>query len=137
MNFVSICFYMNENISFAQLHGDYQLWNKELRFYHEELTILQKHLDGQIARNTSLQLSDEASLFQNQFARMGDLLAILLHDLKYALASMSIIAKNGMSVELSSFSVRDHWQLGQKITGFKNDFETLKHKYKMFQLKLY
>ncbi len=128
---------MNENISFAQLHGDYQLWNKELRFYHEELTILQNHLDGQIARNTSLQLSDEASLFQNQFARMGDLLAILLLDLKYAMASMSIIAKTGISVDLSSFSIRDHWQMGQKITDFKKDFESFKHKYKMFQLKLY
>ena len=128
---------MNGDIFFSEVHSDYQLWNNELHFYHEELIILQKDLDELIARNTSLQLSDEAFLYQNQFVRMDDHLVILLHNLKSAEASMAILARTGTPVDLSTMAVRDHWQLGQKITGFKKDFESLKHKYKMFQLKLY
>lgn len=135
--FVSICLHMCDNVSIAQLHNDYQLWNNELRFHEEELTTLQKQLDELIARNTSLQLSDEASMFQNQFVRMGDFLITLLHDLEYAKASMGILAKTGTPADFSAISVHNHWQLGQNITGFKKDFESLKHKYKMFQLKLY
>jgi len=128
---------MNGDISFSEVHSDYQLWNNELHFYHEELIILQKDLDELIARNTSLQLSDEAFLYQNQFVRMDDHLVILLHNLKSAEASMAILARTETPVDLSTMPVRDHWLLGQKITGFKKDFESLKYKYKMFQLKLY
>jgi hypothetical protein len=128
---------MEQQNTFTQAHVDNQLWLNELRFYRDENEIFQKHLDGLILRNTSLQESDEAMFFQNQFARFGDLITNMENELLSAGAKMSMYAKSERSADLDKVIVADHYQFRDTITGFKNAYEALKIKFKKFETELY
>jgi len=128
---------MEQGNSFTQAHVDNQLWLNELRFYRDETQIFQKHLDELISRNTSLQESDEAIFFQNQFARFSDLITNMENELQSAGTKMSMYAKSDRSADLENVIVADHYQFRNTITGFKQEYEALKNKFKKFETELY
>ena len=128
---------MEQGNSFTQAHVDNQLWLNELRFYLDETQIFQKHLDELISRNTSLQESDEAIFFQNQFARFSDLITNMENELQSAGTKMSMYAKSDRSADLENVIVADHYQFRNTITGFKQEYEALKNKFKKFETELY
>jgi hypothetical protein len=128
---------MEQENSFTQAHLDNQIWLNELRFYRDETGIFQKHLEELILRNTSLQQSEEADFFQNQFARMGDLITNMENELQSAETKMSMYAKSDRSADLDNIIVADHYQFRYTITGFKQEYEALKNKFKKFETELY
>jgi hypothetical protein len=129
--------YMEQENSFTKAHLDNQLWLNELRFYRDETEIFQKHLEELIERNTSLQESDDTVFFQNQFARIGDLVTNMENELQSAQTKMAMYAKSDQSAVLEDVIVADHYLFRDTITGFKEEYEALKNKFKRFETELY
>jgi len=129
--------YMEQENSFTKAHLDNQLWLNELRFYREETEIFQKHLEELIERNTSLQESDEAAFFQNQFVRIGDLVTNFENELQSAQNNMAMYAKSDESADLENVIVADHFLFMETLEGFKEEYEALKNKFKKFEAELY
>ncbi|HJW16122.1 MAG TPA: hypothetical protein VJ499_03335, partial [Flavisolibacter sp.] len=90
-----------------------------------------------ISRNTSLQQSEEAGFFQNQFARISDQVTSMINELETAEAKMAMYAKSDRSADLDNVIVADHYQFKDSIDDFKKEYEALKNKFKKFETELY
>ena len=87
-------------------------------------------------RNTSLQSSDEAAFFTNQFARFADMADLLQKDLIIAEKNMAVYARSNQTADLEEVIVADHFQLKNRVNAFKEDYQEIKNKYRQFESEL-
>jgi len=59
------------------------------------------------------------------------------NELQSAGTKMSMYAKSDRSADLENVIVADHYQFRNTITGFKQEYEALKNKFKKFETELY
>ena len=127
---------MGTRTTFTQAHLDNMLWINELKFFREELNIYQTHFEEMVSRNTSLQSSDEAAFFTNQFARFADMADLLQKDLIIAEKNMAVYARSNQTADLEEVIVADHFQLKNRVNAFKEDYQDIKNKYRQFESEL-
>jgi len=124
---------MDTRTSFTQAHLENKLSANELEFYRDEINIYQIHLEDAIARNTSLQQSDKADHFQNQFARHKDFIDQLENELIAAEQQMATYAQTDTTTDLDEVIVADHFQFKERMESFKREYQNLKNNFKRFE----
>src|SRR5215211_7164879 len=124
---------MDTKTSFSQAHLENRLWANELEFYRDEINIYQIHFEDLLSRNTSLQQSNEADLFQNQIARHQDLINQLENELLNAEKQMAIYAQTHTAADLDEVIIADHYQFRQRMNAFKEEYQNWKNNLKRFE----
>ena len=66
----------------GDLHFDHMEWLNALRFYKEDIGILEHRLEDIVRRNTKNEVMAELEHFQNQFIREREVIDELRHDIK-------------------------------------------------------
>lgn len=127
---------MDTKTSFTQAHLENRLWANELEFYREEMNIFQAHMKDLTSRSTSLQESDRANHFENQFSRFRELINQLEHDLFHAEKQMALYAKSNQSKDLDEVNIGDHQQFKNKVEDFKEQYLRFRQQFKDFEASL-
>jgi uncharacterized coiled-coil DUF342 family protein len=127
---------METKTSFTQAHQENQVWAKELTFYRGELMVFEKHLEEQLTSNTSMQESERADHFRNQFVRYREQAATLEGEIAAAEQKMAIYARSNEAMDMDQVNVADHAAFRSKIESFKASFEQLKQEYRDFETQL-
>ncbi|MBX7205724.1 MAG: hypothetical protein K1X81_09915 [Bacteroidia bacterium] len=66
----------------SDLHTEHIDWLKQLQFYKDDLSVLQKHLEEAAAKNSSYETRAHVERFQNQFIRQNEVIDELRHEIK-------------------------------------------------------
>jgi hypothetical protein len=66
----------------TDLHQSHVEWIKELTFYKDDLTILQKRLEEVVSKNTDKEMMTSIEHFQNMFILQRNEIDFLLHEIK-------------------------------------------------------
>ena len=77
----------------TDLHYEHRLWINELKFYKEELVILQERLGEIVAKNTNNEVEAGVESFQNRFDLQRDHISELKHRIKMV-GDLALIAIN-------------------------------------------
>ncbi len=112
----------------GDLHFDHMEWLNALRFYKDELGILEHRLEEMVRRNTSTEVMAELEHFQNQFIREREVIDELRHDIKQQENVLEKEAKEH-PVGLDHRYYADHTELRDRMDTYEKLYHELKRDY--------
>lgn len=114
-----------------ELYFGQRLWINRIRFYKDQLAILQKNLDKLVKYFPHPEVMSEVEQYQNKIIVYSDVADRLIKDYKILRNKTSEL--NGHSVAEDHLSIRNvHYDLKIKADGFIKFFEDLKNDFLVF-----
>ncbi len=118
----------------SKCSNDHSTWLKELDFYNEELSLLEKRLMEIANKNNGKEVMAEVEHFQNQFIVQRNNMDMLQHNVKEHNNKVAEDAKeHAGKMEVSR--EHDHNALKDQIEMFEKVFNELRHEYNRFLSK--
>ncbi len=118
----------------GELHFDHMEWLNALRFYKDEIGILEHRLEHIVKNNTGGEVLAELEHFQNQFIREREVIDELRHDIKQY--------ENGLEKESKEHPVAidhrlfaDHTELRDRMATYEKLYRELKAEYNRWLAK--
>lgn len=109
----------------ADLHFDHMEWINSLRFYKEEIAILERRLEEIVRRNNKPDVLAELEHFQNQFIREKEVIDELRHDIKVHENFLEKESKeHPVAIDHRYFT--DHTELRDRFVTFEKIYAELK-----------
>lgn len=112
----------------GDLHFDHMEWLNALRFYKEELGILERRLEEIVRRNTHADVMAELEHFQNQFIREREVIDELRHDIKQHENMLEKEAKDH-PVAIDHRYFTNHTELHDRMATYEKLYRELKSDY--------
>ncbi|MBL7951823.1 MAG: hypothetical protein JNM62_08885 [Flavobacteriales bacterium] len=106
----------------GDLHHDQREWLNALRFYKEDITILEHRLEDIVRRNTKQDVLAGVEHFQNQFIREREVIDELRHDIKQE--------ENLLEKEMKDHPVAIEHRYFTDHTGLRDRFQTFEKLYR-------
>ncbi|HRH38723.1 MAG TPA: hypothetical protein PK760_10280 [Flavobacteriales bacterium] len=112
----------------GELHFDHMEWLNSLRFYKEDLTILEQRLEDIVKHNTKNEVMAELEHFQNQFIREREVIDELRHDIKQ---HENLLEKESKEhpIAIDHRLFVDHTDLRDRMATYEKLFRELKADY--------
>ena len=112
----------------GDLHFDHMEWLNALRFYKEDIGILEHRLEDIVRRNTKNEVMAELEHFQNQFIREREVIDELRHDIKQHENLLEKESKeHPIAIDHRAFT--DHTDLRERMETYEKLFRELKGDY--------
>ncbi len=116
------------------LHYEDNLWRNELKFYKEELAILQHRLDEVIAKNTPDEVGASVESFQNRFELQRKNISDLKHEIKTREAHLAQYAQDH-PIAVDHVHFKDHTALRDRMERFRELYNELKSNFNRFAIR--
>jgi hypothetical protein len=118
----------------GDLHFDHMEWINALRFYKEEIEILEHRLEDIVRRNNHGDVMAELEHFQNQFIREKEVIDELRHDIKQHENFLEKESKDHpVAIEHRYFG--DHVGLRDRVHTFEKLYRELKSEFQQWLVK--
>ena len=126
---------MNPNqTSIENLHFYHNLWNKELAFYKDEVSVLEPHLQELTNKYSVKEVLEEVEYFQNQFDLQKENIHLLQNDIEIHEKSLATYAQNNSNtVEHHSF--QNHQAISHNMEIQRTVYHKLKTDFFLFMRK--
>lgn len=120
--------------SLQSLHFYHSVWNKELAFYKDEISVLEPHLQELTNKYTLREVIEEIEHFQNQFDLHKENINILQNDINSHEKRLANYAQNNpIDAEHDSFG--SHRMMTKKMETQRSIYHNLKKEYYLFMEK--
>ncbi len=116
-----------------KLHLEYQLWIAELNFDIQLIKIFEDHLAYIVSNNSSKKLLPKIEQFQNQFIRQREVIDELKHDLNISEKQLAAFVRDMATVGYENERLDNHPGLRERFLTFRNLFEDLKIRFRLFE----
>ncbi|MCC6818405.1 MAG: hypothetical protein IT245_05915 [Bacteroidia bacterium] len=121
--------------SIAQQHIICEDWNRELRFFKDDIAILRKRLDEVAAKNTSMDIMKEVEHFENKFKILDIHMDELLHDVQMKMDNLN--SQAAAQVKYINVKMNDaEMRLDDLMHTTSKDFQETKNNYYKFLSKV-
>lgn len=118
----------------GDLHLDQREWLNALKFYKEDIAILEHRLEDIVRRNTGQEVMAELEHFQNQFIREREVIDELRHDIKQEENVLEKEMKDHpVAIEHRYFA--DHTDLRDRFQTFEKLYRELKQEFHHWLVK--
>ncbi len=127
-----------KHLMLSDLHFSHKLWQKEMSFYLDEITIYEGYLAEVAQRWTDKNILSELEHFQNQFIIQKEQAEILSHDINETQESLGRFAKNNQTaIDHKHFdsSAEMHQKMADRVETYKKIYSELKANFKVFLSK--
>jgi hypothetical protein len=127
-----------KHLMLSDLHFSHKLWQKELSFYLDEITIYEGYLAEVAQRWTDKNVLNELEHFQNQFIIQKEQAEILSHDVKTTQESLESFAKNNQTAidhKYFDSSAEMHQKMADRAETYKKIYNELKSDFRVFLSK--
>ena len=115
----------------SDLHFEHQLWISELKFFEQEIPVLEKRLAEISQRNTGMEVRQKLEQFQNQFIRHKEVIDELKHNINGHENSLATYAKENQ-VAIDHVHFKDHGGLREEMNTFRTIYNELKDNFYKF-----
>lgn len=112
----------------GDLHFDHMEWLNALKFYKEEIGILEHRLEDIVRRNSGQEIMAELEHFQNQFIREREVIDELRHDIKQHENMLEKEAKDH-PVAIDHRYFTNHTDLQDRMATYEKLYRELKADY--------
>lgn len=118
----------------GDLHFDHMEWLNALKFYKDDIGILEHRLEDIAKRNTGQEVMAELEHFQNQFIREREVIDELRHDIKQ---EENVLEKESKErpVAIDHRSFADHAGLRDRFVTFEKLYRELKQEFHLWLVK--
>lgn len=118
----------------GDLHFDHMEWINALKFYKDDIAILEHRLEDIVRRNNKQEVMAELEHFQNQFIREREVIDELRHDIKQHENALEKEAKDHpVAIEHRYFT--DHTELRDRFATFEKLYRELKGEFQQWLVK--
>lgn len=118
----------------GDLHFDHMEWINALKFYKDDIAILEHRLEDIVRRNNKQEVMAEVEHFQNQFIREREVIDELRHDIKQHENALEKEAKDHpVAIEHRYFT--DHTELRDRFATFEKLYRELKGEFQQWLVK--
>ena len=124
----------HQAVRFADLHFDHMEWVNALKFYKDEIRILEHRLEDIVRRNTKTEVMAELEHFQNRFIREKEVIDELRHDMKQHENELERESKEH-PVALEHRTYKDHTELRERYQTFERLYKELKGEFQQWLAK--
>ena len=127
-----------KHLTLSDLHFSHKLWQKEMNFYLDEITIYEGYLAEVAQRWTNKDVLSELEHFQNQFIIQKEQAEILSHDVKTTQESLEKFAKNNQTAidhKYFDSSADLHLKMADRVETYKKIYSELKANFRNFLSK--
>jgi hypothetical protein len=121
-------------IYLSDLHYEHNLWSNELRFYKEEIAILEGRLKEIISKNTDHEAEAGVESFQNRFDLQRDHISELKHRIKKHEQYLVNYAENH-PIAIDHVHFTDHTALREDMERFTELYQEMKKSFNRFAVK--
>lgn len=123
-----------QHIFLKDLHYEHNLWRNELRFYKEELGILDNRLKEILSKNTGDEAEANAESYQNRFDIQRERISDLKHRIKGHEQHLVDYAENH-PIAIDHVHFTDHAALREEMEQFRKLYAELKESFNRFAVK--
>lgn len=125
----------NKNFAYiTDLHYEHRLWLNELKFYKEELEILENRLGEIISKNTANEVEAGVESFQNRFDLQRDHISDLKHRTKKHEQFLTQYAKDH-PIAVDHVHFTDHADIREQFERFRELYQEMKQEFNRFAVK--
>jgi hypothetical protein len=118
----------------TDLHYEHRLWLNELKFYKEELAILEARLGEIVSKNTNNEAEAGVESFQNRFDLQREHISELKHRIKKHESFLAEYAQeHPIAVDHVHFT--DHTDIRENVDRFRELYQEVKHDFNRFAVK--
>jgi hypothetical protein len=115
-------------------HAENSEWMNKLKFYKDEISILDKRLGEIAAKNNHQEVLAKVEHFQNQFIIQKNNIEEITHAIgKHEAALEKEIDKNPTAVEHRKFEFHDRQK--EQVESFEKNFSTIRNEFNQFSAK--
>lgn len=115
-------------------HSEHTEWLKNLNFYVDEMTIMQKRLEDISSKNSGLEVRKEIEHFQNQFIIQTKFIDDMKRNIK--LDEKVIMANiNSNPVASDHRKAEDHTKERDMMKSFESNFADIRKEFNLFLSK--
>ncbi len=118
----------------SDLHYEHRIWLNELKFYKEELTILQERLEEIVSKNTNNEVEAGVESFQNRFELQRQHLSDIKHRIKKHEAFLASYAQDH-PIAVDHVHFTDHTDIRENLERFRELYQEMKHEFNRFAIK--
>lgn len=120
----------------SDLHTEHIDWLKQVQFYKDDLSVLQKRLEEIAAKNSSYETRAHVERFQNQFIRQNEVIDELRHDIKQHENELERVAKAN-PVAADHRLVIDHVLQRQNFHRFVELYDSMRDDFNRFVSRMF
>ena len=117
--------------SINSLHHQTSDWLRELEFYKQELTSLQKRLEEVAAKNTTKDIMTQVEHFQNRFTILREQHDILHHENTIRLSRVDELAKSRPE-HIDEKFMTENGEMHKKVNDFSASFRDTRFEFNTF-----
>lgn len=118
--------------SVLELHVEHELWINELKFFKDEVKILDKYLVEIGGKNNTRETMLDLERFQNRLLRQREVLDELLHDIKVDEQALvgDVVSVN--EIQAQKLRLPDHEEVRDRVVTFRKLYQEFKHELLQF-----
>lgn len=118
----------------SDLHYEHNLWLNELKFYKEELSILEHRLGEIISKNTGNEAEVGVESFQNRFELQKEHISEIKHRIKKHEQFLANYAKDH-PIAVDHVHFTDHTDIREQFERFRDLYAEMKYDFNRFAVK--
>lgn len=118
----------------TDLHYEHRLWLNALKFFKEELGILQERLGEIVSKNTNNEVEAGVESFQNRFDLQREHISELKHRIKKHETFLVDYAKDH-PIAVDHVHFTDHTDIRENVERFRELYHEMKHEFNRFAVK--
>ena len=122
---------MKNEQNIEDLHFEHRLWKSEANFYEDELKIYLKQVEEVAKRNSSSNVGEKVTYFEDKFKLKNEKLQSLIKEIIDHERRLADIEKNDTHKTMSGNST-DHAKMRKKFVEFKEKYSKLKSEFMLF-----
>ncbi len=122
------------HVFLKDLHYEHNLWINELKFYKEEVSILENRLKEILAKNTGDEAEANAESYQNRFEIQRERISDLKHRIKKHESHLVDYAENH-PIAIDHVHFTDHTAMREEMERFRELYAELKESFNRFAVK--
>ncbi len=111
---------------------EHELWINELKFFKDEVKILDKYLVEIGGKNNTRETMLDLERFQNRLLRQREVLDELLHDIKVDEQALvgDVVSVN--EIQAQKLRLPDHEEVRDRVVTFRKLYQEFKHELLQF-----
>lgn len=121
-----------EKTDVQSLHFEHRLWDNELKFFTDEMSIFEHRLEDMVKKHDEPEALMRLEQFQNKFIRQKSVLQELAHDIKIHEQTISGLLKAGFGTP--EHKVSDHTSLRDRMDSFRDIYAEVKEDFYRYLL---
>lgn len=114
-----------QTVKLSDLHYEHQLWDNEMRFFRDEIKIMEKRLGELITHYTDKGVLSGMEHYQNQFIRQREMTDKLLHEIKAQEVTLLSAMKNATAGDID-MPFEDNPDLRDKVEQHRHIYNEMK-----------